>query len=178
VHQRPDRQLDRFGRPAERRAYSQRHMFSFSPGSVFALIRCGVERLILTPIDILRVVGAVRACSTVPHVPPRDESSLYLSGRPKVEKVLQAIDAVEARHRSGGRRVRSLATRPHRPVRCPPIKNLQLPSGQGASAKADAMTTRIATLARWPPGRGASMRRPIQFVAPRQDCHDSARRFY
>src|SRR5580700_5456567 len=35
-------------------------------------------------------------CSTVPHVRPGGESLLHLSGWPKVEKVLHAIDGIEA----------------------------------------------------------------------------------
>ena len=47
-------------------------------------------------IDILRAVAAGQRCSTVPYVKPGGEILLRLSGWPKVERVLQLIDAVEA----------------------------------------------------------------------------------
>ena len=47
-------------------------------------------------IDILRAVRPGEPFSTVPHVRPGGESLLHQSGWPKVEKVLQAIDAVAA----------------------------------------------------------------------------------
>jgi hypothetical protein len=46
--------------------------------------------------DILRAVGSGERYSTVPYVRPGGESLLRVSGWPKVEKVLQAIDNVEA----------------------------------------------------------------------------------
>ena len=77
---------------------SQRRIVSFAPGSVFAFIRWASNDYgtILSKIDVLRAVAPGEPCSTVPHVRPGGESLLHLSGWPKVEKVLQAIDAVEA----------------------------------------------------------------------------------
>jgi hypothetical protein len=89
----------RFGRTAEQRIIDcQRRVVSFAPDSVFAFVRwasndCGT---ILSRIDILRAVAPGERFSTVPNVRPGGESLLHLSGWRKVEKVLQAIDAVEA----------------------------------------------------------------------------------
>jgi hypothetical protein len=50
---------------------------------------------VVSRIDILRAVGPGEAFSTVADVRPGGEILLRLSGWPKVERVLQAIDAVE-----------------------------------------------------------------------------------
>ncbi len=47
-------------------------------------------------IDIVRAVDAREACQTVPFVRPGGESLLRQSGWPKVRRVLEAIDGVEA----------------------------------------------------------------------------------
>jgi hypothetical protein len=89
----------RFGRTAEQRLIdSQRRVVSFAPGSIFAFIRWAANDhgTVLSRIDILRAVGRGEPFSTVPHVRPGGESLLHLAGWRKVEKVLQAIDAVEA----------------------------------------------------------------------------------
>jgi hypothetical protein len=89
----------RFGRTAEQRVLDERwRIVSFAPGSVFAFIRWASNDYgtILSRIDILRAVAPGEPCSTVPHVRPAGESLLHVSGWRKVEKVLQAIDAVEA----------------------------------------------------------------------------------
>jgi hypothetical protein len=88
----------RFGRTAERRIIdSQRRIVSFAPGSLFAFIRWASNDYgtILSKID-MRAVPSGEPCSTVPHVRPGGECLLRLSGWQKVEKVLQAIDGVEA----------------------------------------------------------------------------------
>ena len=86
----------RLGRTAEQRIIdSQRRIVSFAPGGVFAFIRWAFGT-ILSRIDILRAVGPGEPFSTVPHVRPGGESLLHLSAWRKVEKVLQASDAVEA----------------------------------------------------------------------------------
>ena len=47
-------------------------------------------------IDIVRAVAARESYQTVPFVRPGGEILLHIDGWPKVERVLQAIDAVEA----------------------------------------------------------------------------------
>jgi len=89
----------RFGRTAEEHVLDrQRRLVSFAPGSVFAFIRWAANDYgtVVSRIDILRAVRPGERYSTVPYVRPGGESLLHLAGWPKVEKVLQAIDAVEA----------------------------------------------------------------------------------
>jgi hypothetical protein len=89
----------RFGRTAEEHVIDQqRRLISFAPGSIFAFIRWAANDYgtVVSRVDILRAVGPGERYSTVPYVRPGGESLLRLSGWPKVEKVLQAIDAVEA----------------------------------------------------------------------------------
>jgi hypothetical protein len=89
----------RFGRVVEEHVIDrERRVVSFAPGSIFAFVRwasndCGT---VVSRIDILRAVGSGERYSTVPFVRPGGESLLRLAGWPKVEKVLQAIDIVEA----------------------------------------------------------------------------------
>jgi hypothetical protein len=51
---------------------------------------------IISRIDILRAVALGQRCVTVPYVRPGGDVLLRLSGWPKVERVLQIVDAVEA----------------------------------------------------------------------------------
>ena len=88
----------RFGRDvAEQVLDRRRRILSFAPGSVFAFVRWAANDFgtIVSRIDILRAVTPGDAFSTVPYVRPGGEIFLRLSGWPKVERVLQAIDAVE-----------------------------------------------------------------------------------
>jgi hypothetical protein len=89
----------RFGRIAEEKFVDRnRRSVSFAPGSIFALVRWASNDYgtAVSRIDILRAVKPGERYSTVPYVRPGGEILLRLSGWPKVEKVLQAIDAVEA----------------------------------------------------------------------------------
>jgi Protein of unknown function (DUF2840) len=89
----------RFGRIAEQHVIDrQRRVVSFTPGSIFAFVRWASNDYgtVVSRIDILRAVGPGERYSTVPFVRPGGESLLRLAGWPKVEKVLQAIDTVEA----------------------------------------------------------------------------------
>ncbi|MBB2169665.1 DUF2840 domain-containing protein [Gluconacetobacter aggeris] len=89
----------RFGQPVEDRILDRRRrQMSFTPGSVFAFIRWAANDFgtVVSCIDIVRVVGAREPCQTVPFVRPGGESLLRQSGWPKVRRVLEAIDGVEA----------------------------------------------------------------------------------
>jgi hypothetical protein len=89
----------RFGHVASRRIVNRhRSTVSFAPGSVFAFVRWASNDFgtVVSRIDILRAVGAGEPCSTVGFVRPGGESLLRVYGWPKVERVLQAIDAIEA----------------------------------------------------------------------------------
>ncbi|MGF6227836.1 hypothetical protein QFZ27_001791 [Inquilinus ginsengisoli] len=98
LHRRIEHWL-RFGRPvAEAGVDQHRRILSFAPGNVFAVLRWAATDLGtgVSRIDILRVSAPGERCSTVPHVRPGAEILLRQSGWPKVERVLQAIDAVLA----------------------------------------------------------------------------------
>jgi Protein of unknown function (DUF2840) len=89
----------RFGRPVlEKILDRNRRVLSFSPGSVFAFVRWTSNDFgtVLSRIDILRAVTPGQPYSTLPWITPGGESLLRLSGWPKVERVLQMIDVVEA----------------------------------------------------------------------------------
>jgi hypothetical protein len=88
----------RFGRDvAEQFLDRRRRILSFAPGSMFAYVRWAANDFgtVVSRIDILRAVMPGEAFSTVPYVQPGGEIHLRQSGWPKVERVLQAIDAVE-----------------------------------------------------------------------------------
>jgi hypothetical protein len=89
----------RFGRIVEEHVIDpQRRVVSFAPGSIFAFLRWASNDYgsVVSRVDILRAVGPGERYSTVPFVWPGAESLLRLAGWPKVEKVLQAIDTVDA----------------------------------------------------------------------------------
>lgn len=89
----------RFGRVVtERRLDHSRRVVSFAPDSVFAFVRWASNDYgtVVSRINILRAVNAGERHSTVPYVRPGGEILLRLNGWPKVEKVLQFADQVEA----------------------------------------------------------------------------------
>ncbi len=89
----------RFGHSVEERILDRRRRVqSFAPGSIFAFVRWTSNDFgtAISRIDILRAVAPGQRCSTVPYVKPGGDILLRLSGWPKVERVLQLIDAVEA----------------------------------------------------------------------------------
>jgi hypothetical protein len=71
---------------------------SFTAGSIFAFLRWAANAYgtVESRIDILRAVAPGERYITVPDVHPGGESLLRISGWPRVEKALQAIEAVEA----------------------------------------------------------------------------------
>jgi Protein of unknown function (DUF2840) len=88
----------RFGRAAEEQVIDRsRRVLSFASGSIFAFVRWASNDFgtIVSRIDILRAVSPGERCSTVPYVRPGGDILLRLAGWPKVERVLQLIDAVE-----------------------------------------------------------------------------------
>jgi hypothetical protein len=89
----------RFGRPmASLRLDRNRRRVSFAPNSIFAVVRWAGNNYgtISSEIDILRAVVPGERCTTVSFVQPAADILLSIKNWPKVERVLQAIDAVEA----------------------------------------------------------------------------------
>jgi hypothetical protein len=89
----------RFGRHAEEQILDKRRrILSFSPDSIFAFVRWTSNDFgtVISRIDILRAVPSGQRCATVPYVRPGGDILLRLAGWPKVERVLQIVDAVEA----------------------------------------------------------------------------------
>src|SRR5713101_5624424 len=87
----------RFGRDvAEQILDRRRRILSFAPNSVFAYVRWASNDFgtVVSRIDILRAVPPGEAFSTISYVRPGGEILLRVSGWPKVERVLQVIDAV------------------------------------------------------------------------------------
>jgi len=89
----------RFGRPmASLRLDRHRRCVSFAPNAIFAVVRWtgNTYGTISSEIDILRAVAPGERCTTAPFMQPGGEIFLSIQSWPKVERVLQAIDAVEA----------------------------------------------------------------------------------
>lgn len=90
----------RFGREiAEQILDRRRRVVSFAPNSVFAFVRWASNDYgtVISRLDIVRAVRAGERCQTLPFVRPGGDILLRADGWPKVERVLQLIDAIEAR---------------------------------------------------------------------------------
>lgn len=89
----------RFGRHVSERILDRsRRVLSFAPGSIFAFVRWSSNDFgtVLSRIDILRAATPGQHYSTVPWISPGGEILLRLTGWPRVERVLQLIETVEA----------------------------------------------------------------------------------
>ncbi|WP_315745041.1 MULTISPECIES: DUF2840 domain-containing protein [unclassified Bradyrhizobium] len=89
----------RFGHAARETILDKRRrILSFAPGSIFAFVRWAANDFgtVFSRIDIIRTVAPEQGCTTIPHVRPGGDIMLHLAGWPKVERVLQQIDMVEA----------------------------------------------------------------------------------
>ena len=89
----------RFGRHADERILDRRRrVLAFAPGSVFAFVRWASNDYgtAVSRIDVARAAQRGEPFSTIPFVTPGAEILLRISGWPKVEQVLAAIDQVEA----------------------------------------------------------------------------------
>jgi len=89
----------RFGQEVEGRILDRRRrVLSFAPGTVFAFVRWASNDYgtVVSRIDILRAVERGQACTTIPCVTPGGEILLRAFSWPKVQRVLVAIDAVDA----------------------------------------------------------------------------------
>lgn len=76
----------------------RRRILAFAPGSIFAFVRWAANDFgtIISRIDIVQAVARGDAYQTLPFVRPGGDILLRISGWPKVERVLKAIDGVEA----------------------------------------------------------------------------------
>lgn len=89
----------RFGRVAKERIIDRRRrIVSFAPGNIFAFVRWQSNDYgtILSCLDIVRAVRPSEPYQTVPFVRPGGNILLHVEGWPKVERVLQVIDAIQA----------------------------------------------------------------------------------
>ncbi len=89
----------RFGREVREQVLDRRRrILFFPPGAVFALVRWAANEhgTVLARLDILRGVRRGEPCQTIPTVTPGGDILLRVDGWPKVERMLQFIDAIEA----------------------------------------------------------------------------------
>jgi hypothetical protein len=89
----------RFGRDCgETILDRRRRILAFAPGSIFAFVRWAANDFgtIISRIDIVQAVARGDAHQTLPFVRPGGDILLRISGWPKIERVLKAIDAVES----------------------------------------------------------------------------------
>lgn len=89
----------RFGRAIEDQVLDRRRRrLGFAPDSVFAFVRWASNDFgtVVSRIDIVRAVIPGEAYQTVPGIDPGGEILLRVSGWPKVQRVFEAIDAVDA----------------------------------------------------------------------------------
>ena len=89
----------RFGHRAEEKILDRRRSISsFRPGSIFAFVRWASNDYgtVISRMDIVRTVEPGARYQTLPFVRPGGDILLRVDGWPKVERVLQTIDAVEA----------------------------------------------------------------------------------
>lgn len=88
----------RFGHAADERIVDRRRRWlGFVPGAVFAFVRwqAGDRGTVASRMTILRAVAAGAAHTTAPGVRPGGEVLLRLSGWPRVQRALAAVDQVE-----------------------------------------------------------------------------------
>ncbi len=89
----------RFGRSVQSlRLDRLRRRVSFAPNAIFAVVRWAGNDYgtVSSEIDILRAVPPGERCTTAPFMHPGGDVLLSIKGWPKVERVLQAIDGIEA----------------------------------------------------------------------------------
>jgi hypothetical protein len=89
----------RFGAIASEKVLDRsRRVVSFAPGSIFAFVRWAGNDYgtVISRVDIVRAVAPHEAFSTLPFVRPGGDILLRIAGWPKVDRVLRAIDAMEA----------------------------------------------------------------------------------
>lgn len=89
----------RFGHPVcEEHLDHHRRRFGFAPGAVFGVNRWAANAYgtVLSRFDILRTARPGTPMQTLPYLRPGGTLLLSTHGWPKVERVLQAVEAIEA----------------------------------------------------------------------------------
>lgn len=89
----------RFGRGVREQIIDRRRrILFFPPGTTFALVRWAANEhgTVLSRLDILRAVAFGEPSQTIPTVTPGGDILLRVDGWPKVERMLQLIEAIEA----------------------------------------------------------------------------------
>jgi hypothetical protein len=90
----------RFGRQSyEQILDRRRRLVGFAPTSIFAFVRWAANDYgtVLSRIDIVRAIDRGEPFQTLPFVRPGGDILLKVEGWPKVARVLEIIDAIEAR---------------------------------------------------------------------------------
>lgn len=89
----------RFGAIAQETLLDRRRrIVAFAPGAIFAFVRWASNDFgtVVSRLDVVRAAVPGEAYSTLPHVRPGGDILLRQTGWPKVQRVLAAIDAIEA----------------------------------------------------------------------------------
>ncbi len=89
----------RFGHESyEQKLDRRRRLVGFSSETIFCLVRWAANEhgTIISRVDIVRAVNSGEPYQTLPFVRPGGDILLKINGWPKVERVLQIIDAIEA----------------------------------------------------------------------------------
>lgn len=89
----------RFGQPSYEQVLDRhRRLVGFAPGAIFAFVRWAANDYgtVLSRLDIVRAVERGGPFQTLPFVRPGGDILLRADGWPKVARVLEIIDAVEA----------------------------------------------------------------------------------
>jgi hypothetical protein len=89
----------RFGREAHEQILDRRRrIVGFAPNSVFAFVRWAANDhgTVISRIDIVRATMPGERYQTLPFVRPGGDILLKIESWPKVERVLQIVDAIEA----------------------------------------------------------------------------------
>jgi hypothetical protein len=76
----------------------RRRVVAVRPGSIFAFVRWAANDYgtVVSRLDIVRAVAPDEPFQTLPFVRPGGDLLLNVEGWPRVERVLQLIDAIEA----------------------------------------------------------------------------------
>lgn len=88
----------RFGRESYEQKLDRRHrVVGFAPGTIFCLVRWAANDYgtIISRLDIVRAVDRGEPFQTLPFVRPGGDILLKVESWRQVERVLQAIDAIE-----------------------------------------------------------------------------------